>query len=116
MVHMPPDLSRLGDELTAAAARAVAERRRRRRRLAHGAATAAAALLSVVVLAPAALSPDSGTGPLLARRTAEALPIRPPERPPYLLARATPDIGVEPVRLPDRRPAMLPSLTRHRDA
>jgi hypothetical protein len=54
---LPPDLSRLGDELTRAAARSLAARRHRRALIARGAATAVAGVLAVAVLAPAALGP-----------------------------------------------------------
>jgi hypothetical protein len=54
---LPPDLSRLGDELTGAAARAVAARRHRRALMARGAATAVAGVLAIAVLSPAALGP-----------------------------------------------------------
>lgn len=54
---LPPDLSRLGDELTAAAARSIATRRHRRSVLGRGVATAIAAVLTVAVLSPAGLGP-----------------------------------------------------------
>jgi hypothetical protein len=54
---LPPDLTRLGDELTGAVARAVEARRRRRALLTRGAATAVAGVLAIAVLAPAALGP-----------------------------------------------------------
>jgi hypothetical protein len=54
---LPPDLSRLGDELTRAAARSLAARRHRRALIARGAATAVAGVLAVAVLSPAALGP-----------------------------------------------------------
>jgi hypothetical protein len=103
---MPPDLSRLGDELTAAAARAVAERRRRRRRLARALTSAAAGLLSVVALAPAALSPDGQRAPLLG--ATDTVLVRLPARPPVPSVRAELDL----VRAPGRAP--LPSLTVRR--
>jgi hypothetical protein len=53
MVELPPDLARLGDELTGAARRATA-RRERRRRIAVAAAVGAAAF---VAFTPAALEP-----------------------------------------------------------
>jgi hypothetical protein len=58
---LPPDLSRLGDELTGAVARSVEARRRRRALLARGSATAVAGILAVAVLAPAALGPAART-------------------------------------------------------
>jgi hypothetical protein len=54
---LPPDLSRLGDELAAAAARSIAARRHRRSVLGRGMATTIAAILTVAVLSPAALGP-----------------------------------------------------------
>jgi hypothetical protein len=54
---LPPDLSRLGDELTSATARALAARRHRRALLGRGAATALAGVLAIAVLSPAALGP-----------------------------------------------------------
>jgi hypothetical protein len=54
---LPPDLSRLGDQLTAAAARSLAARRHRRRLVARGVATAVAGVLAIAVLSPAALGP-----------------------------------------------------------
>jgi membrane associated rhomboid family serine protease len=109
MVPLPPDLSRLGDELTAAAVRALDERRRRRRMLARCCACAIAGLLTLAFLAPAALSPGR-SGAILAT---EGVLIRLPERPPVLLARAPADTLL--VRLPDRRP-IVPSVIPQRDA
>jgi hypothetical protein len=54
---LPPDLSRLGDDLTRAAARSLAARRHRRGLIARVAATAVAGVLAVAVLSPAALGP-----------------------------------------------------------
>jgi hypothetical protein len=69
---LPPDLSRLGDELTGAAARVLDARRHRRALLARGAATAVAGVLALAVLSPAALGPAQ-TRPLpLARDAADA--------------------------------------------
>src|SRR4051794_17037817 len=59
---LPPDLSRLGDQLTDAAARTLDARRHRRALLGRGAATAVAGVLAFAVLAPAALGPAQ-TGP-----------------------------------------------------
>ena len=53
MVELPPDLARVGDELTGAARRATA-RRERRRRIAAVAAIGAA---SFIAFTPAALGP-----------------------------------------------------------
>jgi hypothetical protein len=104
MVPMPPDLSRLGDELTAAASRAVAERRSRRRRLARALTSTAAGLLCLVVLAPAALSPDGQRASLLT--ATDTVLVRLPARPPVQSVRPAPDL----VRV---RPP-LPSLTVRR--
>lgn len=66
---LPPDLSRLGDQLTAAASRSLAARRHRRALLARGAGAAVAGVLAVAVLAPAALGPAQlGPDPLGATR------------------------------------------------
>jgi hypothetical protein len=54
---LPPDLSRLGDELIGAAARSLAARRHRRALIARGAATAVAGVLALAVLSPATLGP-----------------------------------------------------------
>jgi hypothetical protein len=105
MVPMPPDLSRLGDELTAAASRAVAERRRRRRRLARALTSAAAGLLTLVVLAPAALTPDGQRASLLG--ATDATLVRLPARPPVPSVRPAPDSL-------ERVPPPLPSLTVRR--
>jgi hypothetical protein len=113
MVPLPPDLSRLGDELTAAAARAVAERRSRRRRCARALTSAAAGLASLVVLAPAALTPDSGGRSLLAQESADAVLVRPPDRRPVEFVPARSDAGTVLVR-PPAHP--LPLLAGHRDA
>jgi hypothetical protein len=61
MTELPPDLSRLGDELARAAARRAVERRRRRDRLARLAATGVAAVLAMAVLFPAAID-RAGSG------------------------------------------------------
>src|SRR5919206_2891940 len=83
MAPLPPDLSRLGDELTAAAARSL--ERRRRRRLRVGAVGACAVMVALAVLASGTLRPPS-------RRLLAATPT----------ADAT--ISGVVVRLPDRRP------------
>jgi hypothetical protein len=61
MAALPPDLSRLGDELTAATTRALEERRRRRRRLtralAIAVASAGAALMCFAILPPTPSAP-----------------------------------------------------------
>jgi hypothetical protein len=64
---LPPDLSRLGDELTGAAARSLDARRHRRALIGRGAATAVAGLLAFAVLSPAALGPAQTLPQPLAR-------------------------------------------------
>jgi hypothetical protein len=113
MVPIPPDLSRLGDELQAAAARAAAERRNRRRRLGRALTSAAAGLLTVVVLAPAALGPESGATSLLTAESGNVL-VRPPDRRPVEFHPSAPDADAVLVRPPSRPP--LPSLIGRRDA
>src|SRR4051812_45730361 len=54
---LPPDLRRVGDELTSAAARSLDARRHRRALIGRAAATAAAGVLALAVLSPAALGP-----------------------------------------------------------
>jgi hypothetical protein len=113
MVPLPEDLSRLGDELTAAASRALYERRRRRRLLARGSASALSGVLVFAALAPAALSP--GPQSPFAEEAMSAVLVRPPDRPPVLVAREVPEPGdTVLVRPPDRRP-VLPVVAR-RDA
>jgi hypothetical protein len=110
MVPLPPDLSRLGDELTAAAGRALDERRRRRRLLTRAIACALAGILTLTVLAPAALSPDSRSAALLAHESMATVLVRPPDRPPLLTPRTQhtrPAAG----QLPER-PPFLPALRR----
>src|SRR4051812_26323160 len=58
--RLPPDLARLGDQISGATERARA-RRRRRARMARLGLTAAAAALAVAVFAPAGLQPSDGT-------------------------------------------------------
>jgi len=114
MVPLPEDLSRLGDELTAAAGRTLDERRRRRRLLARGSASALSGVLVFAVLAPAALSPGLESATPLASDAMSVL-VRPPDRRPVLVAREEPaSDGVVLVRPPDRRPP-LPVVVR-RDA
>jgi hypothetical protein len=105
MFPLPPDLSRLGDELTAAAGRALDERRRRRRLRARICASALSGILAIAVLAPAALSP----GPPLAQEAAATVLSRPPDRRPVEVAREAPENVL--VRLPERRP-LLPVVVR----
>jgi hypothetical protein len=113
MVPLPEDLSRLGDELTAAAGRTLDERRRRRRLLARGGASALSGVLVFAVLAPAALGP--GPQSPLAEEAMSAVLVRPPDRPPVLVAREAADSDdALLVRPPDRRP-LLPVVAR-RDA
>ena len=107
MVPLPSDLSRLGDELTAATARALDERRRRRRLLARIGASALSGLLAIAVLAPAALSPGLRLASTFAQE--DTVLARPPDRRPVLMARESPETVV--ARPPDRRP-VLPVLGR----
>lgn len=59
MSDLPPDLSRLGDELTAAVGRSVARRERRRVRIATRlAGIAVVVAIGFAALTPQALSPD----------------------------------------------------------
>ena len=55
--QLPPDLSRLGDEIDRATARRFRERKRRAERRRRLAVTAAAAVLALVVFGPGALQP-----------------------------------------------------------
>jgi hypothetical protein len=113
MVVLPPDLSRLGDELTAAAARTVAERRRRRRRIARAMSSAAAGILTVVTLAPAALSPDSVTASLAPQ---DSVLVRLPDRRPLpFVAQPRRHTGGLVASPPARRP-VLPAIQYERDA
>jgi hypothetical protein len=114
MVPLPEDLSRLGDELTAAAGRTLEERRRRRRLLARGSASALSGILAIAVLAPAALGPGLQSATPFAQEAMSAVLVRPPDRRPVLVAREAPVPGVVLVRPPDRRP-LLPVVAR-RDA
>jgi hypothetical protein len=68
---LPPDLDRLGDQLTVAAARELAARRRRRELVARLAATAVAAVLATAALAPGGLG--SADSPPAARHVLLAL-------------------------------------------
>jgi hypothetical protein len=114
MVPLPDDLSGLGDELTAAVSRTLDERRRRRRLLARAGASAVAGVLVCVALAPAALSPGLQSATPFAAEAMSAVLVRPPERPPVLLAQEAIQTGMVLVRPPDRRP-LLP-VRVHRDA
>jgi hypothetical protein len=64
MAHLPPDLSRIGDELAAAAARSL-RARHRRAIVARLAATVVACALIFAALTPARLGPAQG-GPTVA--------------------------------------------------
>jgi|SRR5215208_2312735 len=55
--QLPPDLSRLGDEIDRAAARRLRARRRRAERRRRLAVTAAAAAVAVIAIAPGVLQP-----------------------------------------------------------
>ena len=112
MSPLPPDLSRLGDELTAAAGRALDERRRRRRLLARICASAVSGILAIAVLAPAALSPGLQLASPFAEEAGGTVLARPPDRRPVLVAREAPETVL--ARPPERRP-LLPVLGR-RDA
>jgi hypothetical protein len=112
MFPLPPDLSRLGDELTAAAGRALDARRRRQRLLARTCASLLAGILAIAVLAPAALSPGSQLAPPVAQEASSTVLARPPDRRPVGVEREAPENVL--VRLPERRP-LLPVVGR-RDA
>src|SRR4051812_35955889 len=94
MSPLPPDLSELGDELTAAAGRALAERRRRRRLLARICASAASGILAIAVAAPAALSPGLQLASPFAQEAASTVLARPPDRRPVEVAREAPETTV----------------------
>jgi hypothetical protein len=104
MFPLPPDLSRLGDELTAAAGRALAERRRRRRLRARICASALSGVLAIAVLAPAALSPGLQLASPVAQETGATVLSRPPDRRPIQVALEAPEDVL--VRLPERRPLL----------
>jgi hypothetical protein len=110
MFPLPPDLSRLGDELTAAAGRALDERHRRRRLLARICASASAAVLAIAVLTPAALSPGLQLASPFAEEDMGTVLARPPDRRPVLLVSREPSEPVIP-RPPERRP-LLPVVGR----
>jgi hypothetical protein len=63
--QLPPELSKLGDQIYAAAARSVFARRRRIALVARLAATAMAGALALAVLAPGALAPADRAEKLL---------------------------------------------------
>jgi hypothetical protein len=113
MVPLPPDLSRLGDELTAATARALDQRRRRRRLVARAAACALAGMLTIIALAPTAVSPAQRSAALLAQEPMHTVLVRLPDRPPLL----RPHEQTRPVflQLPER-PPRLPAVAFQRDA
>jgi hypothetical protein len=64
MTKLPPDLSRLGDQLSRATEARAAARRRRTERLVQVAATGLATALAAAVLLPGALSPGDRGGEL----------------------------------------------------
>jgi hypothetical protein len=109
MVLLPPDLSRLGDELTTAVARALDERHRQRRLRARICLSALSGILAIAVLAPAALSPGLQLASPFAQDDTGAVLARPPDRRPVLVAREAPAAVV--ARPPQRRP-LLPVLGR----
>jgi len=104
MFPLPPDLSRLGDELTAATARALDERRRQRRLLARICASALSAIVAIAVLAPAALSPGLQLASPLVQEDVSTVLARPPDRRPVLVAREEPETVL--ARPPERRPVL----------
>jgi hypothetical protein len=112
MFPLPPDLSRLGDELTEAAGRALDERSRRRRLLARICGSALSGILAIAVLAPAALSPGLQLASPFAQEATSTVLARPPDRRPVYVARDEQENVL--VRLPDRRP--LPSVVVRRNA
>ena len=88
MAALPPDLSRLGDALTAATAYALEKRRRRRRLLVHASASVSAALACFAILVPAEPAPEPQqwamrlvTMPLAARSLDAVVPSPPARRP-----------------------------------
>jgi hypothetical protein len=104
MFPLPPDLSQLGDELTAAAGRALAERRRRRRLRARICASALSGVLAIAVLAPNALGPGLQLASPFAEEAPSTVLARPPERRPVHVTHEAPENVL--VRLPDRRPLL----------
>jgi len=60
--QLPPDLSRLGDEIDRATARRFRERKRRAERRRRLAVTAAAAAVALAVVGPGALGPATHRG------------------------------------------------------
>jgi hypothetical protein len=112
MFPLPPDLSRLGDELPAAVGRARDERRRRRRLLARICASALSGIFAMALLAPAALNPELRLAAPFAQEAAATVLARPPDRPPVQVASEVTDYVL--VRPPDRRP--LPPVVVRRDA
>ena len=104
MFPLPPDLSRLGDELTAATARAGAERRRKRRLLARICASALSAIFAIAVLTPAALGPGLQLASPFAQEDDSTVLARTPDRRPVLVAREEPGSVV--ARPPERRPVL----------
>ena len=112
MLPVRSDLSRLGDELTAAAARAHDARRRQRRLLSRICASAVSAVLAIAVLAPDAVGPGLRLASPAIQEDFGAVVSGPPERPPILVAREVPEILIT---RPPERPPVLPVLGR-RDA
>jgi hypothetical protein len=110
MFPLPPDLSQLGDELTAAAGRSLAERRRRRRLLARICASAVSGILAIAVAAPAALSPGLQLASPFAQGAAGAVLARPPDRRPVEMAREAPETVLA---RPPQRPPLLPVVGHH---
>jgi hypothetical protein len=106
MVVLPPDLSRLGDELTAATARALDERRRRRHRAARASACVVAGIVSLAALAPTWTGQDPRSAMMPLAGTLDTVLVRPPDRPPLMRAEAAVEMVL--VRPPDRPPLLLP--------
>jgi hypothetical protein len=113
MFPLPPDLSRLGDELTAAVGRARDERRRRRRLLARICASALSGIFAMALLTPAGLNPELRLAAPFAQEAAATVLARPPDHPPVQVASEVTTEYVL-VRPPDRRP--LPPVLVRRDA
>ncbi len=80
MAHLPPDLSRLGDDLQAAAERSLTARRRRADRARRPGVAMVAALI-FAARTPAALEPAERLPGLVTAGAAETFPPPPCDRP-----------------------------------